>query len=735
MALIKSLRKALTLSFVLISLLPVVFFGVFSLQILNRNLQSEIEEKNLLLSRSLSREIDVFKSESMDFLKLIKDLTEENEIASESETDDLLLSMLSINKNFDMIQIISAEGRVRHLAPVDENIRMMNLSYLEIYKRTEETGEPLWSPTYISPQSGSPTVILSLPMKNGMVLGYLNLDYLSRIVEATNIAGTGFVAATDRDGTVIAHKNRQFVRERQKLVSLMPVKKGISGETGTYRYSHLDREYLGSVSRTESTGWIVLVSQPVKEAFSSIYTIINIVIFGSFLALVLSILIAYLSLKRILQPLAYLNNDSRFAAEGDYDRPFHSSKYSEINQLINSFQVMIGAVNQREMKLKELQFFLKDIINSMPSALICVDQDLNITLLNRTAEKRLSDMDDDPMGKKMGVLIPRLKGEESAIKESIEKGIPKEIRKLRRVEKSHSYFEDILVYPLVDYEAEGAVIRIDDVTEKTKMEELLIQSEKMLSIGGLAAGMAHEINNPLAGIMQTANVLNKRLIDKVDIPANKKIADELGINLDDMKTFMERREIPRMIDSMLDSGKRISSIVSNMLNFSRKSDSRKSTVSLSVLIDQTIEIAGTDYDMKKEQDFRNIRIIREFQSPMNPVVCESSKLQQVFLNLLRNGAQAMEKQTEDPQFIIRIYHDQKNNMACIEVEDNGPGMDEDIKSRIFEPFFTTKPPGIGTGLGLSVSYFIIHEEHRGQMNVESAPGKGSRFIIHLPYSP
>ncbi|MBN2657660.1 MAG: PAS domain-containing protein [Spirochaetales bacterium] len=735
MSLQKSLKNALTMSFIFISLLPVLFIGIFSLQILSRNMQSEIEVKNLLLSRTLSRELDVFQSESMDFLNLIEDLTENRAVAEEREIDELLLSMISINRNFDMIQILDEEGRVRHLAPADESLRLMNLSYLEIYKSTEETGAPLWSPTYISPQSGSPTVILSRPMAKGMILGYLNLDYLSHIVEETDIAGAGFAAATDRDGTVIAHQDRQIVKERQKLVSLMPVKKAINGETGTFRYRYLDREYLGSVSRTGGTGWIVLVSQPVKEAFGSVYTIVKVVLLGSFLAVALAIALAYFSLKRILQPLALLSHDSRFVAEGDYNRPFHSSSYHEIDQLIRSFQAMIEAVNQREVRLKGLQYFLKDIINSMPSALICIDTDLKITLLNRTAENRLSGEAADLIGREMGDVLPGLSDEKETIRESMQNGIPRELRKIRREEKSLTFFENVLIYPLTDSDMDGAVIRIDDVTEKTKIEELLIQSEKMLSIGGLAAGMAHEINNPLAGITQTVNVLKKRLIDKVDIPSNARIAEELGFDLNKMKTFMERREIPRMLDAMVESGKRISSIVSNMLNFSRKSDSRKSTVFLPDLIEKTIEIAGTDYDLKKEQDFKNISIIREFEADMKPVVCESSKLQQVFLNLLRNGAQAMVNREEAPQFIIRLYHDREKEMACVEIEDNGPGMDEEIKNRIFEPFFTTKPPGVGTGLGLSVSFFIIHEEHRGLMNVVSEPGKGTRFIVHLPYAP
>lgn len=103
------------------------------------------------------------------------------------------------------------------------------------------------------------------------------------------------------------------------------------------------------------------------------------------------------------------------------------------------------------------------------------------------------------------------------------------------------------------------------------------------------------------------------------------------------------------------------------------------------------------------------------------------------LNVLTNGAQAMQAaKTPRPRFILKTYADKSRNMACMEIEDNGPGMDEKTRKQIFDPFFTTKPVGEGTGLGLSVSYFIITETHEGQMTVESRPGAGAKFIIRLP---
>lgn len=281
-----------------------------------------------------------------------------------------------------------------------------------------------------------------------------------------------------------------------------------------------------------------------------------------------------------------------------------------------------------------------------------------------------------------------------------------------------------------------------DITERKQAQVMMIQSEKMLSIGGLAAGMAHEINNPLAGMMQTANVMADRL-GKMDLLANKKAAEEAGISMDAIQQFMKARGILRMIETINESGKRVASIVNNVLSFARKTESWSMELySMVEILDQTLELAETEYDFKNQYDFKRIEIKKEYEENLPLVSCERSKIQQVFLNILRNGAQAMNEhrkvclghgiQLDDLQFILRVYQHKNEKAVCVEIEDNGPGMDDEIRKRIFEPFFTTKPVGFGTGLGLSIAYFIINENYGGELLVESELGRGTKFIIRLP---
>ena len=386
-----------------------------------------------------------------------------------------------------------------------------------------------------------------------------------------------------------------------------------------------------------------------------------------------------------------------------------------------------------EEDLRQLRNYLSNIINSMPSILIGVDRSGKVTQWNSEAQHEMGISSENAIGQPVEEVFPRLASEMGRIRQAMKtQQVLSELKKVRQGE-GETRFEDMTIYPLISNGVEGAVIRIDNVTERVRIEEMMVQSEKMLSVGGLAAGMAHEINNPLAGMIQTANVLINRLDTNRKIPANQRAAEELGISMEDIHAFMEKRDVPRMLTAIHESGKRVADIVQNMLSFSRKSEALISTHYMDELLDKTLELAATDYDLKKHYDFRKIEIIREYEENLPGIPCEAAKIQQVLLNILRNGAEAMqESDTIEPRFVLRAMYEREQKFVRIEVEDNGPGMEEAVRKRVFEPFFTTKPPGVGTGLGLSVSYFIIVENHHGEIFVESQPGEGTKFVIRLP---
>ncbi|MBV5336808.1 MAG: GHKL domain-containing protein, partial [Deltaproteobacteria bacterium] len=247
--------------------------------------------------------------------------------------------------------------------------------------------------------------------------------------------------------------------------------------------------------------------------------------------------------------------------------------------------------------------------------------------------------------------------------------------------------------------------------------------------GGLAAGMAHEINNPLGIIAQTVQNIQRRL--DPHLPANQIVANELNLDLSMLQQYLETRQICSFIKSIREATDRAARIISNMLKFSRKSESFTEFADISELLDQVLELAASDYDLKKNYDFKRVAIVQEIAQSMPKVPVSVLELEQVLLNLLKNAAQAMyEAATPNPQIIMRAVPE--HGFALIEVEDNGPGMSPDVQKRIFEPFYTTKEVGQGTGLGLSVSYSIITNNHHGSIEVNSQLGHGTCFRIRLP---
>lgn len=459
-----------------------------------------------------------------------------------------------------------------------------------------------------------------------------------------------------------------------------------------------------------------------------------------FLVAVLIVLIFYMLVTRHLRRMALYTSGltiDRLQEPLTLDKS--SSRPDEIDTVVRAFNDMrenlLRDITHREAaekKLKDAEGYIRNILDSMPSILVSVDVDGRVTQWNQQAVLRTGVSPQSAQGRPLAEVFPQVPVGMDQVSAAIESSLPVKITKAPRDTGDLIEYSDVTIYPLTTNNVvQGAVIRIDDVTERVRIEEMLIQSEKMVSVGGLAAGMAHEINNPLAGILQNGQVIRNRI--SPDLPANRKLAEELGIDMDLVHAYFERRGLLRMMDSIMDSGMRAARIVENMLSFSRKNSLSLAEVDIPALLERTLELAANDYDLKKKYDFRKIRIEREYEPGLPLVLCEESKIQQVFFNLIRNGAQAMASLDRPPCFTLRVMGG--DGEVRIEIEDNGPGMTEELRKRIFEPFFTTKRVGEGTGLGLSVSYFLIVENHGGRIEVESTPGKGSVFIIHLPLIP
>ena len=313
-------------------------------------------------------------------------------------------------------------------------------------------------------------------------------------------------------------------------------------------------------------------------------------------------------------------------------------------------------------------------------------------------------------------------------------------------------------------------LRQSEAREREKAQELeqtlgelkstqtqLIQAEKMSSLGRMVAGIAHELNNPISfisGNLSYARQYFQDLLELIQLYQNT-YANPTGeiqqlVSKIDLNFLME--DWSKLMDSMQVGARRIQKIVLSLRNFSRLDEQDLKSVDIHEGIDNTLLIL--QHRLKAEGDRTAIQLIKDYnQLPL--VTCYASQLNQVFLNLLNNAIDAVESKPDSRLITIHTSLIQNSNgtqrASCwasqipnnsaqtsnhqsvvILITDNGPGMSKEILHKIFDPFFTTKPVGSGMGLGLSISYHIVVEKHRGQLSCISAPGYGTAFLVDIP---
>lgn len=248
----------------------------------------------------------------------------------------------------------------------------------------------------------------------------------------------------------------------------------------------------------------------------------------------------------------------------------------------------------------------------------------------------------------------------------------------------------------------GQLVQTD--REKAMLDASLVQSGKMAALGKLAAGIAHEVNNPLAVIKEKVGWIMD-LLSEEDISKSE--------------NFSEFDDAVHKIDYHVDRAKKV---IHRLLGFARRMEPIREKVDINKLLDETIDF------FQNEAHYRSISILSDYYPNLPATVSDSSQLQQVFLNIFNNAIDAIGK---DGEISVKTTHNSKDEQIVITITDNGPGISNDQLDRVFDPFFTTKEVGMGTGLGLSISYTIL-DKLGGRIMVASEVGKGTAFTIYIP---
>ncbi len=299
-------------------------------------------------------------------------------------------------------------------------------------------------------------------------------------------------------------------------------------------------------------------------------------------------------------------------------------------------------------------------------------------------------------------LIPRHRGEERRYGSVVAYGEMNSIGQYERPENRDSFIGTVgIIRDITDREEHKRLRKAHEELQLTQRQ--LIQSGKLTAVGELAAGVAHEINNPLSAILTYA-VLLKRHFEQAP-PEIRAAFPEASKQLDIIKTGAERCK----------------TISDNLLSFARQSSSERSRVLLGDVVNKTFDLLGLQFRN------RRIKVLREIAEDLPPLHANANQLQQVFTNLLVNTLQVLENGGE-----VAFRASRKEDCALVSISDNGPGIAKEHLDKIFDPFFTTKPVGKGTGLGLSIVYGIV-KDHGGDITVESELGRGATFHVTLPF--
>lgn len=353
----------------------------------------------------------------------------------------------------------------------------------------------------------------------------------------------------------------------------------------------------------------------------------------------------------------------------------------------------------------QLQFsegYIRDILESMPLSLIGLDKHMKVTRWNEHAAKLTEVAGDDAIGRDLWEVYPTI----SLNKRQLE-GV---ISQRNTIEIKHSqrgrFYYDITVYPLSDVDNGGIVILIHDVTERIIAENMLVQRDRMSTMGEFAATMARDIDQPLQVLAE-------------DIQSVAGEIEGQGAQVEQLRNAVGRVEQAR-------------AVISNLLSFAAKGESDMQTVDVRELVDHSIELGAELLEEPRGLSFKQVSIVRNYEEPLPKLLCAGTELQQAILGIFRHSLRAMESNGKERPAEIQIEIMECYEAIWMRIHHNGRGLTGDQQQQIFEPFFLNDQSEDSCCIPLSFSHYIISERHKGQIAVTSDVQLGTTFHIQIP---
>jgi signal transduction histidine kinase/sensor domain CHASE-containing protein len=401
-----------------------------------------------------------------------------------------------------------------------------------------------------------------------------------------------------------------------------------------------------------------------------------------------------LAQKLILTRLTTLSNAvNAIGSKGDASSRISVEGQDELSRLAGNINSMLESLQTSEHRRHSQRELISHIIANTPVAVLAIDESDYIMLFNDALRKMFDLGDTGILGTNITVIsnLSLPAAELKAFKESGAYSFKKELQYVQ-----NNYTKTLIAAFARLKEEERYILYLTDITEERAKQESLYLTDRLASIGEMASGIAHELNNPLTSIIGLSEMVAMEKVAEV-------VKEDMGI--------------------IKSESQRAAEIVKNLLSFARKTNARKQPASINKIIMDVLRLRSYEHGVN------NITVVRELDPNLPEIVADASQLQQVFINIILNAEHAMV--TAHGKGKLKIKTETAGAIVKISFTDDGPGIMPENLRRIFDPFFTTKEVGKGTGLGLSISYGIV-TDHNGLIYATSEPGKGATFVIELP---
>ncbi|MEH7748715.1 ATP-binding protein [Neobacillus drentensis] len=701
----KSITKKYLIWFSIILIIPILIIFQIIIGYANWLIEEDILKKNMLSTDALAERINSELSDVVLQLQLIAGNDEESEI-SNSKMYNRAERIISRSAIVQSIYFIDKSHQVLFEAPFSPNLKSQYYFYPE-FNKTRVSNNYVVS-NMVKNFHGKKVVIVSVPVIDGkkglkgVLVAEISREYLSSIIKGISTTRSGFSFILDKNGYVISSTN---VRDIGKNFSVHPaalrlskglsgfIREDISGETSILSYKALWDQ------------WGLVLGVPEKVAFQPIFKL-SIALTLSFIGiLTLSIFLIVLGTKKLLTPIVRL---TQLASHFDEKQSIEELKRVKVDSqdelgILMKKMIDLGISNIEKKKiLEEKERYLYDVIEGIPYAILTLDNDGIITHPNLNFE-RLTGISREELKGKHTSSLPLKYGQADFLSlnslhidnpiEEMETYIIDADRRKRIVKVVTSKFYN------ERKESIGYISVLQDISQLKLFEEQIRQSEKLASIGQVTTGIAHELKNPLAILLSSAELLKKVLHE----PANDELVDMLS-------------------NDIYDEVKRMSGIVSEFLSFTRMKNEEEKWTEMNQLVDKVLHLLRIKLNEAK------VDVLKEYQVNSRKIKVKPEKLMQVFLNLILNSIEAM-----PTGGILQIHIYEKNSEGqewlVVEIKDCGQGISKHDLDWLFNPFFSTKPNG--SGLGLTIAKDIVNE-HNGEMVIQSTIHAGTSIQCKFP---